>query len=186
MKHRCLKLHSVEKCNANRPTTGDELGLPQGSTSIRFSSPRHPSTASASGGTQQHTTSSGGSVDPITSTTDAATASASAAAAAAAAGSTQPSSGNAAPPPVVLDEGEFDAYVSANRFLEWHLDLFQHPLATHRTGHTPEDVRAVIKAGEGWVEVGVCRALFLVLMLQESGNPSHPFQSTQYINAQAS
>jgi hypothetical protein len=52
-----------------------------------------------------------------------------------------------APALVVLSPAEFDSFVADGRFLEWHTDLFKHPLATYHTGHTPEDVRAVIKEG---------------------------------------
>jgi hypothetical protein len=110
-----------------RHQPGDELGLPDGATSIRYRSPRHPDSrdgSSSGGGGGGHGDMSGASdqQEELPAT-------------------------NLAPPPVVLDREEFDAYVSGGKFLEWHPDLFCHPLATHRTGHTPEDVRAVIKAG---------------------------------------
>ena len=109
---------------------GDELGLPDGSLSMQFRSPR-PQRDAAGAARPQSTSSSGTS-----------TGGAAASAGAGAPGVAPP------PPPVILDKEEFDAYVSGGRFVEWHPDLFAHPLAAHRTGYTLEDVRAVIREGE--------------------------------------
>lgn len=74
-----------------------------------------------------------------------------AAAAAAGDGAGAPPPSNPPPPPVVMDKEEFEAAASGGRFLEWGAELFKHPLAAHRVGHTPEDIRAVIKEGAGAV-----------------------------------
>lgn len=52
------------------------------------------------------------------------------------------------PPPRVLSKEEFDAAVASGQLLEHHPDLFTHPLAVHRHGHSLEDLQAIIKAGK--------------------------------------
>jgi guanylate kinase len=48
----------------------------------------------------------------------------------------------------VLTKEEFDAAVASGQLLEHHPDLFTHPLAVHRHGHSLEDLQAIIKAGK--------------------------------------
>lgn len=55
--------------------------------------------------------------------------------------------GNAPPPTVILEPAAFESFIAGGRFMESHADLFRHPLATNQTGHTPEDIRDVIKSG---------------------------------------
>lgn len=52
------------------------------------------------------------------------------------------------PEPRVLTKEEFDAAVASGQLLEHHTDLFTHPLAAHRHGHSMEDLQAIIKAGK--------------------------------------
>jgi guanylate kinase len=52
------------------------------------------------------------------------------------------------PPPRVVSEEEFDAAVVSGQLLEHHQDLFTHPLAVHRHGHSLDDLQAIIKAGK--------------------------------------
>lgn len=125
-----------QPCTPSRMTPfsfapGDELGLPEGSLSLRFRSPRTPSHGPSTSGSTGSNGATGGSAGGCGRGADASEAAA-----------------NPAPTPVVLEKEEFDSYVSGGKLLEWHADLFKHPLVTHRTGHTPEDVRSVIKEGE--------------------------------------
>jgi hypothetical protein len=52
------------------------------------------------------------------------------------------------PPPRVLSKEEFEAAVASGQLLEHHTDLFTHPLAMHRHGHSMEDIQAIIKEGK--------------------------------------
>jgi hypothetical protein len=52
------------------------------------------------------------------------------------------------PPPRVLSKEDFEAAVANGQLLEHHADLFTHPLAMHRHGHSMEDIQAIIKEGK--------------------------------------
>lgn len=52
------------------------------------------------------------------------------------------------PQPVVLGKQEFEAAAASGSLLEAHCELFKHPLATHKYGHSMDDLQAVIRAGK--------------------------------------
>lgn len=52
------------------------------------------------------------------------------------------------PPPHVVTQEEFDAAVTSGQLVEHHPDLFTHPLAAHRHGHSMDDIQEIIKAGK--------------------------------------
>jgi guanylate kinase len=52
------------------------------------------------------------------------------------------------PVPVVLSREAFEAAAAAGRLLEVHTELFKHPLAAQRWGHSAEALQDVIRAGK--------------------------------------
>lgn len=52
------------------------------------------------------------------------------------------------PPPRVLSKEAFEAAVASGQLLEHHADLFTHPLAAHRHGHSLADLQDIIRAGK--------------------------------------
>lgn len=52
------------------------------------------------------------------------------------------------PPAVVMSEEDFESAAANGEFLEYHPDMFMHPLVTRKHAHSWGHVREVIKSGE--------------------------------------